>query len=82
MRAPPLTREEFLAEMEIEAKKLERLARQLRAGKWETFDVEESINRKGQGLGMEKATIFVRASRLQPEGTGIDITIDDEPARG
>jgi len=74
------TREEFLAEMAIEASRLERFARDLRAGKWETFHIEESINPFGRGRAVqEKATICIRASRRQAYGTGLDITID-EPA--
>lgn len=75
------SREEFLAEMAIEASRLERFARDLRAGKWETFDIEESINPIGRGRAVqEKATICIRASRMQAYGTGLDITIDEEPA--
>jgi hypothetical protein len=78
---PAPTREEFLAEMAIEASRLERFARQLREGKWGKFDIEESIDRKGLGgSGEEKATIVIRASRIQGYGTGLDITIDEEPA--
>lgn len=81
-----LTREEFLRKMAIEASRLERLARQIREGKWETFNIEESINHTGRGSGtnrptQEKVTIVIRASRLQAYGTGLDISLDEEPAR-
>jgi len=79
MMTPTFTREEFLAMMAIEATKMERLARQIREGQWETYDIEETIDRDGQDVGKEKATIMVRVSRLQDRGTGLDITIDEEP---
>lgn len=73
------TKEQLMAEMAIEADKLERLAREVRAGKWETLDIEENINRRGQGIGLERATVLVRVSRIQKEGTGIDLSAPEAP---
>jgi hypothetical protein len=69
-----LSREEFRALMEIEAKKLERFARELREGKWDTFDIEEKFT--PQGSVQEKATIVIQASRLQAYGTGRTVMTD------
>ncbi len=78
-RAP--THEEFLAQMAIEASRLERFARQLREGKWESFNIEESVSPRNQrDLGQEKVTLVIRASRKQAYGTGLDISLDEEPA--
>ena len=77
--ARPLSRKEFLALMEIEATKLERFARQLREGKWGSFNIEESVSpRNRRDLGQEKVTIIIRASRTQAYGTGLDISLDEE----
>lgn len=79
--APP-SREEFLATMAIEATKLERLARELREGKWDTFNIEKKCDRIGDRYAkptQEKVTIGVTASRKQAYGTGLD-PIDEEPA--
>lgn len=72
--------EDFLREMAIEASKLERLARQLREGKWETFDLEEFVRPSKDGSRQEKLVVRIRLSRLQKYGTGLDVTLDEEPA--
>jgi hypothetical protein len=64
----PLSEEEFLALMAIEATKLERFARELREGKWETFDIDETFTRVNER--QEKVTTVIRASRLQALGKG------------
>jgi hypothetical protein len=74
----PLSREEFLSLMEIQAKRLERFARELREGKWETFDMEESFAKDRGGLRQEKATILIRATRRQANGTGRTVMTDGE----
>lgn len=73
------SRYELKAELAIEAGKLERLARQLREGKWDEINIEEIINRKGQGADAEKATVLIRVSRRQKLGRGLDISLDEEP---
>lgn len=72
----PLSPEEFLAMMKIEASKLERFAREVAEGKWETFNIEESFTRKGPA--QEEAIIVIRASRLQAYGTGRTVMTDGE----
>lgn len=77
------SRDEFLRDAGIEASKLERFARQLRAGKWDTFHSEETISRNGAFLPTgpaEKVTVFFRATRLQKQGTGLVAACDEEPA--
>jgi len=73
----PLSREEFLALMEIEAKKLERFARELREGQWETYNIKENFTRDG-GPGQERASIVIQASRLQAYGAGRTVMTDGE----
>jgi hypothetical protein len=52
----PLSSEEFLELMEIEAKKLERFARELREGKWETFAIGGELHsHQGWTLGAGKS---------------------------
>jgi hypothetical protein len=74
----PLSREEFLALMEIEAKKLERFARELREGKWETYNIKENFDRRDGRPGQERATIVIEASRLQAYGAGRTVMTDGE----
>lgn len=81
MAAPPLSREDFLREMEMQATKLKRFIRELREGEWEKFDIKESVTpvgpeeyRGGQRpeAAQERLTIVINASRLQKLGTGVD----------
>jgi hypothetical protein len=74
----PLSREEFRALMEIEAKKLDRLARELREGKWETYSIEELFTPKDGGRVQETATIVIRVSRVQAYGSGRTAMTDGE----
>lgn len=75
--------EEFRAWAALEATRLERFASELREGKWETFNLEARVEKKGLGPGQEKAVIVIRASRLQALGTGLGSTLsasDEKPS--
>jgi hypothetical protein len=71
--------EEFREWAALEATRLERFARELREGKWETYDLHGSIEKKNVGPGQERILIVMRASRLQALGTGLAVDEPSEP---
>jgi hypothetical protein len=68
-KTKPLSREEFLAQMAIEADRLERIAREIREGKWGKFDIDERATRVSELE--ERVTICITGERMQAHGTGL-----------
>jgi hypothetical protein len=67
--APPLSREDFLREMENQAAKLKGFIRELREGEWEKFDINETFTKVSED--QERVTVVINASRLQKLGAGL-----------
>lgn len=72
----PGSREQFLQEKATQANALERLARQVREGKWETLHIEETFTRDGPHR--ERVTVSIRASLIRKNGTALELPLDAE----